>query len=89
MTSEIINILSPLQELRFNCNNFTGEYLCFIPALFPKLGALSVRHCIHLSPDLLEELQTNFPNLKVVTYSEGFTLNYVHELCWPFCLLDI
>jgi hypothetical protein len=69
MTDDIINTLSKLrhiEELRLDYQNFSVQCFRSIPAQLPTVSTLSVKHCIHFHPYVLEELKTNFPNLKLM-----------------------
>jgi hypothetical protein len=69
MTGDIINTLSKLrhlEELRLDYQNFSAQCFLSIPVQLPTLSVLSAKHCTHFGPYVIKELETKFPNLKLL-----------------------
>jgi hypothetical protein len=69
MTEDIINILSKLrhiEELRLDYQNFSAQCFLFIPVQLPTLSVLSAKQCTHFVTCVIKELETIFPNLKLL-----------------------
>jgi hypothetical protein len=69
MTGDIISILSKLrhiEELRLDHQKFSAQCFLLIPVQLPTLSVLSAKHCTHFGPYVIKELETKFPNQKLL-----------------------
>jgi hypothetical protein len=69
MTGDIISILSKLrhiEELRLDYQNFSAQCFLLIPVQLPTLSVLSAKHCTHFGFYVIMELETKFPNQKLL-----------------------
>jgi hypothetical protein len=88
MTGEIINTLSSLrhiEELRLDCQNFSVQCFRPIPTLLPNVSIISGKHCIQLRPREIEELESDYPNVKWMKHrTENIApAPYGQEDNWP------
>jgi hypothetical protein len=69
MTEDIINILSKLrhiEKLRLDSQNFSAQCFLYIPVQLLALSVLSAKQCTHFGSFVIKELETKFPNLKLL-----------------------
>jgi hypothetical protein len=69
MIGDIINILSMLrhiEELRLDYQKLSAQCFLSLPVQLPTLSVLSGKTCTHFGLLVIKELETKFPNLKLL-----------------------